>query len=214
MKKRIFTAAVATCILLTGCNNSSEQTSGSNSSEQTSGSSSSATASESIATTSGQEISVPDETTTSAQSDAPSAEPPSTEPQFTAEADTYEPQLAETTVHAEYAEGAVDTEHDEYMVGDEESRTMLLFTAEKTVTDFKVLALTSFDFDENGNTSFSTETVYEQPELTPDRPLLAGLVFLGDIPNNGISYVDENGVEKRYAVDMSGMDGSLFLWEF
>lgn len=213
MKKRIFTAVVATCILLTGCNNSREQASGSNSSEQTSGSSSSATASESIATTSGQEISVPDETTTSAP-DAPSAEPPSTEPQFTAEADTYEPQLAETTVHAEYAEGAVDTEHDEYMVGDEESRTMLLFTAEKTVTDFKVLALTSFDFDENGNTSFSTETVYEQPELTPDRPLLAGLVFLGDIPNNGISYVDENGVEKRYAVDMSGMDGSLFLWEF
>lgn len=205
MKKRIFTAAVATCILLTGCNNSWEQVSDSSPSATTSGS---------ITATSGEETSAPDETTTPAQADTPTAEPPSTEPQFTAEAATHEPQLAETTVHAEYAEGAVDTEHDEYMVGDEESRTMLLFTAEKTVTDFKVLALSSFDFDENGNTSFSTETVYEQSELTPDRPLLAGLVFLGDIPNNGISYVDENGVEKRYAVDMSGRDGSLFLWEF
>lgn len=201
MKKKILTAAMAACILLTGCNNSGEQTSDSSSSE-------------SIVTTSGEETSAPDETTIPAESDAPTAEPPSTEPQFTAEAATHEPQLAETTVHAEYTDGAIADEHDEYIVGDEESRTMLLFTAEKTVTDFKVLALTSFDIDENGNTTFSTETVYEQPELTPDRPLLAGLVFLGDIPNNGISYVDENGVEKRYAVDMSGRDGSLFLWEF
>lgn len=205
MKNRILTAAMAAFILLTGCSNSLEQPSDS---------SSFAATSESTAATSGEETSAPDETTTPAQPDTPTAEPPSTEPQFTAEAATHEPQLAETTVHAEYTDGAIADEHDEYITGDEESRTMLLFTAERTVTDFKVLALTSFDIDENGNTSFSTETVYEQPELTPDRPLLAGLVFLGDIPNNGVSYVDENGVEKRYAVDMSGRNGSLFLWEF
>lgn len=43
---------------------------------------------------------------------------------------------------------------------------------------------------------------------------VAGLEFPGDMPSNGISYVDADGVTRNFAVDMSGMDGSLFLWEF
>ena len=39
-------------------------------------------------------------------------------------------------------------------------------------------------------------------------------VFYGLIPNNGISYVDETGATRTFAVDMSGEDGSLYLWEF
>ena len=34
------------------------------------------------------------------------------------------------------------------------------------------------------------------------------------IPGTGISYVDENGVTRRFAVEISGMDGSLILQEF
>lgn len=90
----------------------------------------------------------------------------------------------------------------------------VLFTTNKTVSDFKILHLTCETIDDDGNITFAVEETYSQPELTPDRPLVAGLEFPGDMPSNGISYVDADGVTRKYAVDMSGMDGSLFLWEF
>lgn len=62
-------------------------------------------------------------------------------------------------------------------------------------------------------TSQSEQSGTAPKESTPERPLEASLVFLGDIPNNGISFTDADGNVKYCAVDMSGMDGSLILWE-
>ena len=145
----------------------------------------------------------------------PSAEPPSTDPFIpTAETvETFVPQ--ETTVHVDYAQddyvnGAVD----EFNIPEDFAGVRVLFTTNKTVSDFKILHLTCETIDDDGNITFAVEETYSQPELTPDRPLVAGLEFPGDMPSNGISYVDADGVTRNFAVDMSGMDGSLFLWEF
>lgn len=108
-------------------------------------------------------------------------------------------------------------EHDTFIQTDRtevsESAVKVVFSAESTVSDFRLLSIAMQDIDENGIFTFSAEELYSQPELTPERPLEAGLVFLGDIPNNGISFTDADGNVKYFSVDMSGMDGSLVLWE-
>ena len=212
MKKRI--AILSALLLLTGCagnvTSSESQASQSSQTSQTSQSGQSGTAPEESAPES------------SAQPES-TAEPPSTEPVNTAEPmPTGELPGTETAgnlpVKAQYLEDVPELgEHDTFSqtdgAVDSESVVKVVFTADSAVSDFKLLSIAMQDSDENGNFAFSAEELYSQPELTPERPLEAGLVFLGDIPNNGISFTDADGNVKYYAVDMSGRDGSLILWE-
>lgn len=192
MKKNI--AMIAAIILLTGC-------AGSNSAPE----------SNAVSQTTQSDV-------TSSESDD-TAEPPSTEPVNTAETlPTEEASVADSMavipVKAQYLEDVSDLgEHDEFNINDDEQTVKVVFTADTTVTDFRVLSISMQDYDDEGNFAFAVEEMYTQPELTPARPLEAGLVFLGDIPNNGIAFTDPDGNTKYYAVDMSGRDGSLFLWE-
>lgn len=206
MKKRI--AILSALLLLTGCaGNVTSSGSQSSQSSQTSQSGQYGTA---------PEESAPEST----------AEPPSTEPVNTAEPPEPMPtgelpgtETAESLpVKAQYLEDVPELgEHDTFSRTNgaevSESAVKVVFTAESAVRDFKLLSIAMQDSEENGNFAFSAEELYSQPELTPERPLEAGLVFLGDIPNNGISFTDADGNVKYYAVDMSGRDGSLILWE-
>jgi len=56
--------------------------------------------------------------------------------------------------------------------------------------------------------------LYSTIELSPERPVVALIVFPGSIPTRGISYLDENGDTKQFVVSISGNDGSLILIEF
>ena len=103
--------------------------------------------------------------------------------------------------------------HDEFNLNDDEMTVKVVFSTESTVTDFRVLSISMQDYDDSDNFTFAAEELFTLAELTPERPLEAGLQFIGTIPNNGISFVDPDGNTKYYAVDMSGRDGSLFLWE-
>ncbi len=96
----------------------------------------------------------------------------------------------------------------------EEPQVRIIFTATGVVRDFKVLSVFLKDVDDNGEPTFLVEELYSQDMLTPWRPLAVDTTFYGDIPNNGISYVDADGVTHYYTVSESGMDGSLLLTEF
>ena len=96
----------------------------------------------------------------------------------------------------------------------EPPQTKIIFSTNATVRNFNVLALTNGDVDEDGDMTFDVEELYTLDRLTADRPLVVSTTFYGLIPNNGISYVDETGTTRFFAVDMSGEDGSLYLWEF
>ena len=98
------------------------------------------------------------------------------------------------------------------VIGDEDYATCVVFTARRPVKDFQVLELEMSD--ESDEITFTTTTLYTQDELTPDAPLRVSLTFWGDIPNNGIAFTDEDGVSHRYAVEISGESGALYLWEF
>lgn len=202
MKKTYLCAEIAAfAILLTGCGGNTSGSSGATSQDTTSQSIAANTSDTSISDTEPVEI--------------PTAEPPSTDP-FIPTSETVEPFVPqETTVHVDYAQDDyVDGAVDEFNIRGGFAGVRVLFTTTKTVSDFKILHLTCETIDDDGNITFAVEETYSQPELTPDRPLVAGLEFPGDMPSNGISYVDADGVTRKYAVDMSGMDGSLFLWEF
>lgn len=90
----------------------------------------------------------------------------------------------------------------------------VVFQSANGVQDFKVLALQLEDVDDEGHATFSTSVVYEQPELQAGVPLVVPMAFPGDIPNNGFSYVDSQGVTRRFTVSVSGFDGSLVTAPF
>jgi len=119
-------------------------------------------------------------------------------------------------VRAGWAEDVLDgfAAWDEFTAGETESSTRVAFWTAGRAAHFRVLALSCEGVADDGRMLFSTEEVYVQDELTAERPLVVAMTFYGDIPNNGISYVDESGAERMFAVDMSGEDGSVLLWEF
>ena len=93
------------------------------------------------------------------------------------------------------------------------AENMIVFRTETPVTDFTVLSLFIKTFDADGVPEYLVTERYHLDELTPEHPFLASLVFNGDLPNNGISYVDHEGKERWFSVELSGKDGSLFLNE-
>ncbi len=112
-------------------------------------------------------------------------------------------------VYGQEADISLDLSSDWTLPG--EVLPLIEFSAVSTVKDFRILRLDFEDVDADGNLKFKEETAYEQPVLEPGKLLLVEMTFLGTIPNYGISFMDENNVIRRYLVEESGKDGSLFL---
>lgn len=225
MKKLL--TALAAAVLLTGC-------AGHTSSQQESSSP------ESESTTIQQENSAPETEPPSENSDPTEETEPDTEETKPGTEETEpgteetEPGTEETEPSTEETEPGTDEQSDPVTVNYAEDVSIpedaevfefsaagalqpvrTVFTADRTVTDLKVLALTYEDMDADGNVVFSIEELMTIPEFNADSVLKASLEYIGTIPNNGISYTDPaTGKTRRFAVNMSGNDGSLFLWEF
>ena len=105
------------------------------------------------------------------------------------------------------------SDYTEYVADSSEYESKVAFIAASRVTDFKVLSLELVDFKEDGTIKFDSKEIYSQEELSKDAPLIVTMTFVGEIPNYGISYVDENGQTKTFSIGISGYDGSLFLDE-
>ncbi len=95
----------------------------------------------------------------------------------------------------------------------EEYAFYAVFRSDVKITDVKVLGLTFVDADENGNVTFDREVLYAVDEIGPDFNLAVHLTAEGSIPAYGISYIDTDGIEKAFSVNMSGEDGLLYLSE-
>ncbi|MDY3868572.1 MAG: hypothetical protein SOZ52_04320, partial [Pyramidobacter sp.] len=98
----------------------------------------------------------------------------------------------------------------EFIADTSEYQTKVVFRARSRVTNVRVLALNFEDVTEEGEVSFSAQTLYTLPELTPEKPLVVALLFAGGIPNMGIACTS-NGTEHTYSLSMSGMDSSILL---
>ena len=110
-------------------------------------------------------------------------------------------------------EGSYENELKEYpdIFNAETYDAMIVFRVKEKVKEFRVLTLELQDVDENGHATFDTELLLELYTLKPDDPIAVPMSFPGDIPTNGISYLDENGEPLLFTVSLSGRDGSLVL---
>jgi len=95
-----------------------------------------------------------------------------------------------------------------YPAGEEHELTAV-FRSDGGVTDFKLLALSLEDVDEEGRASFAVTEVFSLPALRAGVPLAVPMDFPGDIPTNGFSYVDGKGATRQFTLQLSGRDGSL-----
>lgn len=129
---------------------------------------------------------------------------------------TVEFAAAEAPVSAQWWDDAnLDPDDCEVFTADDlEYAIGVAFTAARPVKDFCVTALL-FEGMDGGSPVFSEEVLAQYDALEPGRPLLVWTAFYGDIPNNGIRYTDpETGFTYRYAVAISGEDGSPVLTGF
>ena len=117
-------------------------------------------------------------------------------------------------VRAMWAGGEWNGDYDWIDLSTGEPVSTILFVADSTVTDFQISSLFLESVDDYGNMNFSVTPLYTQDTLTPDWALVVDLTFYGDLPSYGISYVDANRQLWRFAIEISGYDGSIVLTEY
>ena len=122
---------------------------------------------------------------------------------------------APAKITVEYAdEDTIDKEKCTFISLDKEGViTSIIFSTDVEVKDFKILSLEFTDADENGKPQYNYNSAYSQPSLVPGNDLVADLLFAGDIPNYGFSYIDTDGTLKLFALGLSGEDGSIVVTE-
>jgi len=73
------------------------------------------------------------------------------------------------------------------------------------------VALFGYEFNADGY--YPGADFFTLPEMTQEMPLVAELVFPGDMTMYGIRFVDEAGVTHVYSIYISGRNGALMLTE-
>lgn len=94
-----------------------------------------------------------------------------------------------------------------------EDNVAVMFSSQSDITGFKVLSLEFESVDDYGNINYNKATAYTLDNLPAGKYFAVNMIFNGDIPNNGISYIDGNGIERCFAVEISGDDGSVIMSE-
>jgi len=89
----------------------------------------------------------------------------------------------------------------------------VLFTTTAPAKEFHFFEVT-YEERSDGFVFVERTLLYSTNDLTPEKPLVIRVLFPGEIPTRGISYLDENGVTQYFIVIVSGRDGSLLLIEF
>lgn len=97
-------------------------------------------------------------------------------------------------------------DYTEFNTGITEYGVPILISSDKNAN----VILLSIQMSED-NYSFNVSELFEA-DITPEKPVLTTVSFPGSIPSYGIEVTDETGT-RFYAIEMSGMDGSLLLTE-
>lgn len=104
--------------------------------------------------------------------------------------------------------------YEEFIMDNSDWKTKVYFAAAGTAREFKLLSLMTQDVDANGKPSFEESVLYEYGDLEDGKGLMASLVFYGDLPEYGYSYLDEKGTLHKYYMEISGEDGSLLTTSY
>ena len=110
---------------------------------------------------------------------------------------------------ADYAPEDFNAYH-AYWSEDTDYITAIGFTPTQTLTQVRFGLLDWFETE----SWQMTEVLYTIDEMAPDHAFLAHVAFWGDMTTYGISFTDENGESRHYAISISGKDGSLVCTEY
>ena len=103
----------------------------------------------------------------------------------------------------------LDSPHYYVNVDDSEFSEYIVFQPKSTLTD---VYLTMLLPDVGG---YTEDTLYDTiQELTPDTPLVVRVVFYGDFTTYGLSFQDETGTQRHFALYISGRNGAPVLQEY
>lgn len=112
-------------------------------------------------------------------------------------------------IYADYAAEDFNTYH-AYWSEESEYITSIGFTPAERLTEVKFGLLNWFETE----SYVMEEVLYTIDEIDPDHCFLAQVVFWGDMTTYGISFTDEDGEARHYALMISGKDGSLICSEY
>ena len=95
-----------------------------------------------------------------------------------------------------------------FWMPEDEFVSWLVFRAYEPLTEVRVVTLELTD------AGYAVgETLHALPVLTPDLPLLAGVVFYGDMTAYGLAFTDASGQPRLFEASISGRNGMLVLHE-
>ena len=86
---------------------------------------------------------------------------------------------------------------------------LVAFRATEALSNIKLTALTW-----NDGGFEVVDTLYELKKLTPEKPFVAKIMFLGGGTVYGISFKDAKGVDRYYSVIESGRNGEIEIQEY
>lgn len=84
----------------------------------------------------------------------------------------------------------------------------LVFRAYEPLTDVRLVEYDMVEAD-----YANPQTLHTLPQLTPEVPFVAGVVFHGDMTTYGLHFTDASGQQRCFAVSISGRNGMLVLDE-
>jgi len=111
----------------------------------------------------------------------------------------------ESTSPAEFSKTGVHS----YIHEKTEYTRYLQLNAQQTLSDIRFALL-----DPVTDPLAEGKILYTLEKLTPEKPLVIGVVFWGDLTTYGITCTDSDGTVHRYYIYESGRDGSAVLQEF
>lgn len=95
------------------------------------------------------------------------------------------------------------------IVDNGEGFVQLMVLPHETLRDVSLEMLTY------GESGYAVDCIYDIfPELSAAWPLVADVVFYGDMTAYGLSFTDESGIQRHFAITMSGFDSSLVATEY
>lgn len=119
-------------------------------------------------------------------------------------------EVAAWPVSAAFAEDCPPPDaHRRFAAEESEYTVWIVLRAYEPLTDVRLVSLNMA-----AEEGFAIEeTLCTLEALTPDAPLLAGVVFPGDMSACGLLFADEEGAQRLFALSISGRNGMLLLEE-
>lgn len=106
------------------------------------------------------------------------------------------------------------TQAEHFSAPNADSAAKVVLMSDEPLPSFKVLGLELANVDESGKVSYNVKALYTKAMLQAKTPFVLTLTTFEFTPYTGISFEDDLGRERQFAIGQSGMDGSVTLSEF